>query len=147
MSKNVLAGLFILVGSGIATWLFLPQANAPFAPAALKPATTIVSIGPFQVDLVLIVLFVAAGTPFAAVGMALLVRFLSGLAPAGAAASAPSIPAPARKAAPAPASTAAADEEDTPFSQQLPWLAAIIVASGILVFILIQFLPPGFTLF
>lgn len=146
MSRNVAAGLVVLVASGIATWLFLPLASAPFAAAALKPSTTIVSIGPVQVDLVLIVVLVAAGTPFAAVIMAVLVRFLSSLVPLDVSTAAPVAQPPPRKAAPARASQTA-DEEDIPFLQKLPWLALIVVALGALVLLLVQFLPPGFTLF
>ncbi len=68
MSKNVmnlLAGLFVLMASAVATWLFLPALSAPYAATALPQTSLVVSIGPFQVNLMLIVLFVAAGAPFA----------------------------------------------------------------------------------
>ena len=147
MSKNLLAGLFILLASGIATWLFLPAATAPALATPLPETSTIVSIGPIQVNLMLIVLLVAGGTPFAAVGMAVLVRWLSSIVPTDVAARAP---APVRKTAPAatPAvATEAASEQELPLRQKLVWLGLIVVAISVMVFLTLQVLPPGFTLF
>ena len=147
MSKNLLAGLFILLASGIATWLFLPAATAPALATPLPETSTIVSIGPIQVDLVLIMLLIAGGTPFAAVGMAVLVRWLSSIVPTHATTSAP---APARKTAPAAAPAAAAEavpEQELPLTQKLVWLGLIVVSIGVMVFLTLQVLPPGFTLF
>jgi len=145
LSKNILAGLLVLIASSVATWLFLPLAATPATPALLKPTTTVVPIGPIQVDLTLVLLFVAAGAPAAAIVMAVLVRFLSRLVPAGAAtpAAAPARRAAAPAQAPAPAST----EEEEPFSKKLPWLLLALVAIAVFVLLLIQVLPPGFTLF
>ena len=146
MSKNVLAGLFILLASGFATWLFLPLATEPVEIAPL-PESLVVPIGPIQVNLTLIVLFIAGGAPFAAVVMALLVRWLSSLVPADASAGAQP---PARKAAPAaaPVATAeAAPQQELPLTQKLVWLAVIVVAIGAIVGLTLQVLPPGFTLF
>ena len=95
----------------------------------------------------LIVLLVAGGTPFAAVGMAVLVRWLSSIVPRDVAASAP---APVRKTAPAatPAvATEAASEQELPLRQKLVWLGLIVVAISVMVFLTLQVLPPGFTLF
>ena len=145
MSKNLLAGLFILLASGIATWLFLPAATAPALATPLPETSTIVSIGPIQVNLMLIVLLVAGGTPFAAVGMAVLVRWLSSIVPTDAAASAP-----VRKTAPAatPAvAPEAASEQELSLRQKLVWLVLAVVAIGAIVLLMLQFLPPDFTLF
>ena len=145
MSKNLLAGLFILLASGIATWLFLPAATAPALATPLPETSTIVSIGPIQVDLVLIMLLIAGGTPFAAVVMAVLVRWLSSIVPTDAATSAPT---PTRKAAPAAAPAAeAVPEPEMPLTQKLVWLGLIVVAISVMVFLTLQVLPPGFTLF
>lgn len=146
MSKNLLAAIFVLVASGIATWLFLPLAIAPATTAPLRPTTTVVPIGPIQVDLTLVLLLIAAGVPFAAIVMAVLVRFLSGLAPAGASTPAVASASASRAAAPAQAA-ASTEEEEEPFSRKLPWLLLALVAIAVFVVLLIQVLPPGFTLF
>ncbi len=144
MSKNVLAGILLLLASGFMTWLLLPLATAPVEIASLPdPDPFVVPIGPFQVNLMLIVLFIAGGTPFAAVGMALFVRWLSGIVPADITTSAP---APARKAATAAASAAAAEakpvQELSP-ARKLMWLAIIVAAIGAIVFFtLLVVMPP-----
>ena len=144
---NVIAGVFVLVASGVATWLFIPAASAPYRPSALPQTPLVVSIGPFQVNLMLIVLIVAGGAPFAAIVMALLVRWLGRIAAEGAAAaSAGTAPAPAKRPAAASAPEAA-KEKELPLAQQLVWWVVILVAVGAMVVLIWQVLPPGFTLF
>jgi hypothetical protein len=146
-TKNVLIGLSILIASGVATWLFLPIATAPPLETPLKPSSTMVQFGPIQFDLMLLVVFVALGAPFAAIGMALLVRFLSSLVPPNAAAISAAASAPARKpAAPAQPVTSPV-EEDTSRRDRLVWLGLIVVALVVVAFLALQFLPPGFMLF
>lgn len=145
---NLLAGLFILMASAVATWLLLPALSAPYAATALPQTSLVVSIGPFQVNLMLIVLFVAAGAPFAAIVMALLVRWLSSIAVAPGGATASVATAPAKKAAAAPAaSVEAVEQKELSPGQKLMWSAAILVALAVIVVLIRIVLPPGFALF
>lgn len=151
MSKNtlnVLTGLFIILASGFATWLLLPSATAPVQINPL-PNSVVVPIGPLQVNLMLVVLLVAGGVPAAGIAMGLFVRWLSSKVPQGA--SSPSA-SPARKpagsASVSPAAANVTESEDTmPLTQKLGWLALIVLALGGAVLLLVQVLPPGFTLF
>lgn len=145
MSKNLLAGLFVLLAAGIATWLFLPLATAPVETGALPPPV-IVPIGPIQVDLMLVVLVIAAGVPAAGLAMGLLVRWLSGKVPAGASTPAASARKPEAVASQAATSEMAAGAE-LPLVQKLGLWFAILITLGLIVFLIGQVLPPGFTLF
>ncbi|MGH2593436.1 MAG: hypothetical protein ACRDGG_07985, partial [Anaerolineae bacterium] len=102
---------------------------------------------PIQVDLVLIVLLIAGGTPFAAVGMAVLVRWLSRIVPTDVAASAPASVRKTAAAATPAVVTEAASEQELTLRQKLVWLALAVVAIGAIVLLMLQFLPPDFTLF
>ena len=149
MSRNVLAGILLVLASGFATWLLLPLATEPVEIASLPdPDPFVVPIGPFQVNLMLIVLLIAAGTPFAAVVMAVLVNWLSRIVTVEATTSAP---APVRKAAPPAApdeSETAASEQELSLTQKLMWLGIIGVAiAAIIFFALLVVLPPGLRLF
>jgi hypothetical protein len=145
VSKNLLAGLFVLLAAGIATWLFLPLATAPVETGALPPPV-IVPIGPIQVDLMLIVLLIAAGVPAAGLAMGLLVRWLSGKVPAGA--STPAAPVRKPKAVASQAATAEmAAETDLPFVQKVGLWFLILITLGLMLVLIGQVLPPGFTLF
>ena len=144
---NVIAGMCVLVASGVATWLFFPTASAPYRPSPVPQTPLVVAIGPFQVNLMLILLVVAGGAPFAGMVMALLVRWLSRIAAEGAAAaSAAAAPASAKRPAAAPAPEAV-EEKEVPLAQKLVWWVAILVAVGAMVVLVWQVLPPGFTLF
>lgn len=147
-TMNLLIAAFILVASGIATWIFLPALAAPVPEIRLPATSLVVSIGPFQVNLMLLILLIAAGTPFAAAVMGLLVRWLGGLssAPAG---TTPAPATPARKATPAAsvAPAAVVEEREVPLVQKLIWWVVIVIALGLLVLLIFQVLPPGFTLF
>jgi hypothetical protein len=149
LAKNFLFGLVLLVGAGFAAWLFLPMTNVPAQIPPAPTATLVVPIGPIQVNLMLVVFFIAAGTPFAAAVMGLVVRWLSRIV--NVAASTPAAPAaPARKSPAAPAAATAAEaavEQELPIAQKLVWLALILIAIGVMVFFVLQVLPPGFTLF
>ncbi len=149
MSKNVLAGLFIVLASGIATWLFLPLAQTPVEVAPVPDIPLVVPIGPIQVNLMLIVLLIAAGTPVAAIVLGLLLSWLGSKVPTDAASATTSASAaPVRKAAAAPAATAeAAVDAELPRAQRLGLLLLMLVAIGASVFFIVQVLPPGFTLF
>ena len=144
MSKNVLAGLAILLASGFATWLFLPMVSEPLAETPPPPEPVIVQIGPIQVNMMLFVLFFAAGVPFMGLVMAVVLRWLGKFVPAGA-----STPAPARSArgsSPAPTVEDVATR-DMPLAQKMALLLVSALALGAMLFFLWQVLPPGFTLF
>ena len=144
MSKNVLAGIAILLASGFATWLFFPLVNQPPAEAPAQPEPVIVQIGPIQVNAMLLVLFFAAGVPIMGLAMAVVLRWLGKFVPAGA-----STPAPARAArtsSPAPSGEAAATRDLTLVQKAALWLV-IVLAVGLMLFLLWQVLPPGFTFF
>ncbi len=144
MSRNLLAGLFVLLAVGIATWLFLPLAVEPVETGALPPPV-IVPIGPFQVDLMLIVVVIAAGVPAAGLAMGLLVRWLGGKVPSGVSTPAASVRKPGAVAAQA-TTEMAAETELLPVQKLGLWLL-ILIALGFMVFLIGQVLPPGFTLF
>jgi len=143
MSKNVLAGIAVLLASGFATWLFLPLVSEP-AETPPPPEPVIVQIGPIQVNAILFVLFFAAGVPFMGLVMAVVLRWLGKFVPAGA-----STPAPARASrasSPAPAGEVTATQDLSLAQKAALWLV-IVLAAGMIVFFLWQVLPPGFTLF
>ncbi|HLF26859.1 MAG TPA: hypothetical protein VJG32_11025 [Anaerolineae bacterium] len=144
MSKNLLVGLGVLFAVGFATWLLLPAVTAPATVAPIPNTSLVVPIGPLQVNLMLIVLFIAGGTPFAAVFMALLVRWFSSKVPTNVAPAASTRRAPATPAAAPAAETAA---EELPLAQKLLWWGLSLVGLGAVVFLILQVLPPGFTLF
>jgi len=148
VSKNVLTGLFILLASAFATWLFLPLANAQVEVAPISDTPLVVPIGPLQVNLMLIVLFIAAGTPAAALVMGVLMSWMGSKVPADAAARTSAKAAPARKTADASKVAAgAAVEAELPLAQKLGLLLLMLVAIGVTLVFVVQVLPPGFTLF
>lgn len=145
MTKNLLGGLVVLLAAGIATWLFLPLAAEPVESGVLPPPV-IVPIGPIQVDLMLVIIVIAAGVPAAGLAMGLLVRWLSGKVPAGA--STPAAPIRRQEAGMAQAATSGmAAEADLPFVQKLGLWLLILITLGLIGFLISQVLPPGFTLF
>jgi dipeptide/tripeptide permease len=142
--KNALAALFVLIASGVATWLFLPLVNQPidFAPPLDMP---VVAIGPIQVNLMLVVLLVAGGAPAAGLAMGLFVRWLSSKVPRDASTPPPT---PAKKQAAAESAAPASEvEADLSLGRKLGLLALILVAIGATVVFFVLVLPPGFTLF
>ena len=144
MSKNVLAGLAILLASGFATWLFLPAVNQP-APETPPLEPVIVQIGPIQFNAMLFVLFFAAGVPIMGLAMAVVLRWLGQFVPAGASTPAPAST-PRKPQPPAPAAQATA-QPDLPLVQKAIWWLAMLVAIGAIVVLLWQVLPPDFMLF
>ncbi|HKZ85100.1 MAG TPA: hypothetical protein VJ793_15725 [Anaerolineae bacterium] len=144
MSKNVLVGIAILLASGFATWLFLPMVSEPLAETPPPPEPVIVQIGPIQVNMMLFVLFFAAGVPFMGLVMAVVLRWLGKFVPAGASTPAPSRA--ARASSPAPAGEVTATQDLSLAQQAALWLV-IVLAFGVILFFLWQVLPPGFTLF
>jgi hypothetical protein len=171
----VLAGLFVLLASGVATWLLLPLVTAPPVSAPLPEASYIVPIGPLPIlgitlhlNLLLIILFVAAGTPIAAIAMGLLVRWLGSKVPAEAtlkaAASAPRASgSPGRIARllhpvvqglssvrarlAAMSDRAGAALQRVPVARAVILWVLIVIGLAATVVMFIQVLPPGFTLF
>lgn len=143
LSKNMLAGLFVLLAAGFATWLFLPLTTASVEPATTPPPV-IVPIGPIQVDLMLVVLFIAGGAPFAGLMMGLLVRWLGGKVPPGAATPAPRL---VQKQAPDALASVSSEEAELPLLQKLGLWLLILIMLGVIGFLVLQVLPPGFTLF
>jgi hypothetical protein len=141
MSKNVLAGIVILLASGFATWLFLPMVGEPLAETPPPPEPVIVQIGPIQVNAMLFVLFFAAGVPFMGSAMAIVLRWLGKFVPAGA-----STPAPSRASSPAPAGEVTATRDLSLVQKAALWLV-IVLAVGVMLIFLWQVLPPGFTVF
>ena len=157
--QNVLLGLALLIGSGVATWLFLPMAAEPvdirlpewvfqtvIQPFSIGPIT----LGPIQAGhLLLLIVLIAAGAPFAGLVMGLIVRWLSGIVPAGVSSPAPAAAAARKPAAPVTTTETAGEATgaELPASQKLLWSALILAAIVAIVFLMIQVLPPGFTLF
>ena len=76
------ATIFVLLAAGFATWLFLPLADESVV-VVLPETTFITQIGPFQVNWMLIVLLLAAGTPIVA-GVLCLVMYWLGRKGSGA---------------------------------------------------------------
>ncbi len=143
MSRNVLAGIAILLASGFATWLFLPLVSEP-AETPPPPEPVIVQIGPIQVNAMLFVLFFAAGVPFMGLVMAVILRWLGKFVPTGA--STPAHARAARASSPTPAGEVTATQDLSLMQKAALWLV-IVLAAGMIVFFLWQVLPPGFTLF
>jgi len=161
VSKNLqslLLAVIVVIGSGVATWLFLPMTVEPVEQTRIPDWVFQVviesirigpiAIGPIQAGhLLLVIVLIAAGAPFAGLVMGLIVRWLSRIVPTDA----PVTSAPAAKSAARPAAVAASTEEiaeaETPLRQRLVWWGAIVAAIGAIVFLIIQVLPPGFTLF
>lgn len=145
MSKNVLAGIAILLASGFATWLFLPMVSESLAETPPPPEPVIVQIGPIQVNMMLFVLFFAAGVPFMGLVMAVVLRWLGKFVPARA-----STPAPAptsRKSQPSAPAAQATAQPDLPLVQKAILMLVMLGAIGFIVYLLSLVLPPGFTVF
>ncbi len=152
MSKNILAGMVVLIAAGAATWLFLPAVALQPLPPAQPASNTLVpiEIGPIKIDrfdTMLVVFFLAAGAPFAGLVMGLLVRWLGDKVPSGATATASSGAAAARKTVAAVNRAEVVADVELPLAQRLGWLALVAIAVGAIVFLVWQVLPPDFALF
>lgn len=81
-TKSMFSAILVLLVAGFATWLFLPLANESVE-VVLPETTFVTEVGPFQVNWMLIVLLVAAGTPLMAGVMGLVMYWLGGKSSGG----------------------------------------------------------------